>query len=52
MIDIEHLRALKKFEISDATFSGTLIKAKDAVFSDDVKLTGLHQTGRETDPKK
>jgi len=43
VIDVRKLRALKNFEISDATFTATLIRADEATFEGDFKLTGLRQ---------
>jgi hypothetical protein len=50
VFDFEKVRAAKKFELNDIEFSGTLLRAKDAVFEDDFKATDLRQKGAAGKP--
>jgi len=52
MLDFEKLNAAKNFELSDAVFSGTLLRAKEATFGGDVTLRGLRQTADRQDERK
>ncbi|AWK87005.1 hypothetical protein [Azospirillum thermophilum] len=45
LFDFDRLQAAKRFEIRDVTALGTVIKARKAVFDDEVVISGIRQTG-------
>jgi hypothetical protein len=52
VLDFDKLTAAKKFELSDVVFSGTLLRAKEANFQDDVTIKNLRQYPQNDDSKK
>lgn len=52
VFDFDTLRAVRNFEIDGATFSGTLLRARDATFEGDFKATNIRQEPPEENKKK
>ena len=52
VLDFKKLRAAKNFELDQVDFDGTLLRADDANFEGDVKLTNLRQRGSSAERSK